>query len=411
MNEVLQTPFVFGKTRLRSNDDPRHGRNLTAHQSEVEAVLRWAWLPVASLTDLAHTNAVVAVDVPPLKTSLVVARGPDDQIRAFHNACRHCGARLVKDGRSDQGAATSCACRGRTLAADGRLTGIADPTLPEKFESLQHVLTPVHADVWEGHVFVNLDTRPRQSLQEWLGRIHDEYSGAFADRQRIAAYRMDVSANWTEAINWFSGGEHAADAGKTAAPDNRADRGNLLRRRSAVEFAGRHRRHSAPAGPDRGRTPVETIAFERGRELYPAFPGSHPDPLSLSARVKDRRHRDGGFDVIEIFPVLVIFAAAHWNADLWFWPAGENRTDVRIDLFAYPAETIADHLAHACFRSRLREAFRAELDALEQVAAARSPEAMQDLAVSMREMLRQVGGAADAMIDPSAVNQAEEQCP
>ena len=43
------------------------------------------------MTDLPQRGSYVVVDVPPLKASLLVVRGEDDEVRAFHNVCRHRG--------------------------------------------------------------------------------------------------------------------------------------------------------------------------------------------------------------------------------------------------------------------------------------------------------------------------------
>ena len=42
----------------------------------------------------------IVVEVPPMKTSLIVVRGDDGKVRAFHNVCRHRGDKLVHMGRA-----------------------------------------------------------------------------------------------------------------------------------------------------------------------------------------------------------------------------------------------------------------------------------------------------------------------
>ena len=39
------------------------------------------------------------------------------------------------------------------------------------FDKADFGLVPVHCDVWEGFIFVNLDREPRQTLREFLGPI------------------------------------------------------------------------------------------------------------------------------------------------------------------------------------------------------------------------------------------------
>ena len=80
---------------------------------EVERIFRRAWLAVASAADLPADNDYVVVDVPTLASSLIIARGADGQIRAFHNICRHRGNRLVNAGKG---------CAARSMAGGTRTT-------------------------------------------------------------------------------------------------------------------------------------------------------------------------------------------------------------------------------------------------------------------------------------------------
>src|SRR3954453_18480378 len=96
MNELTQTQFFGDFSRLQSRVDILARLKPGFFAREVEHIFRRAWLPVASATDLPHENSYVVAEVPPLKASLVVARGTDGRVRAFHNICRHRGARLVK---------------------------------------------------------------------------------------------------------------------------------------------------------------------------------------------------------------------------------------------------------------------------------------------------------------------------
>jgi phenylpropionate dioxygenase-like ring-hydroxylating dioxygenase large terminal subunit len=97
MNEITQTQFFGDFSRLRSRIDMMARLRPEFYAAEVERIFRRAWLPVVSVTDLPRENCYVVADVPPLNASLIVARGADGRVRAFHNVCRHRGARLVKD--------------------------------------------------------------------------------------------------------------------------------------------------------------------------------------------------------------------------------------------------------------------------------------------------------------------------
>ncbi|HVZ52918.1 MAG TPA: aromatic ring-hydroxylating dioxygenase subunit alpha [Pseudolabrys sp.] len=402
MNEITQTQFVGDTTRLRPNVNILDRLQPAFYQREIERIFKRSWLPVASLSDVPEKNCFVVADVPPLNTSLIVARGPDLKVRAFYNICRHRGARLVKTSRGCR-AAMTCGFHGWTFATDGRLIGLTDKTQFDDIDPNELGLIPVHTEVWEDYVFVNFEEKPTQTLEQWLGKFHGEYPGFFSNRPRIADYRIEVAANWNIAINSFSEGYHAAYVHRKTVPDYQGGQKNPLRHRAYLELTERHGRYSAQANPNRRRTPVEQIAYGRGRELYPAFPEYTPETLPLPIGVNNSRNQYWGFDVVELFPVLIILIGAHWHANLWFWPVSEDRTDVRVQFHAYKAQTIGDHLAHAYFRARLREVFREDVGTMEQVTGVLKSGAMANIVLSKQELLLQQHYAvADTMVGQNA---------
>src|SRR6185436_2189213 len=56
---------------------------------EREAIFKRAWLNVGRVEQLSRKGAYFTKEIPGLKTSLIIVRGMDDKIRAFHNVCRH----------------------------------------------------------------------------------------------------------------------------------------------------------------------------------------------------------------------------------------------------------------------------------------------------------------------------------
>ena len=90
-------------------------------------------------------------------------------------------------------------------------------------------------------------------------------------------------------------------------------------------------------------------------------------PACTAARRERLAQRELGLDVAEVFPVLIWIIGAHWHANLWFWPIAEDKTDVRVEFFAYKAEPVATPWRTPYFRTRLREVFREDVGTMEQV--------------------------------------------
>ena len=76
---------------------------------EREAIFKRAWLNVGRVEQLRRKGSFFTRELAVAKTSLIIVRGMDDEIRAFHNVCRHRGNKLVWN--DDPRVETSGSCR------------------------------------------------------------------------------------------------------------------------------------------------------------------------------------------------------------------------------------------------------------------------------------------------------------
>src|SRR5262245_33342195 len=58
-------------------------------ERERDAIFRTAWLNVGRVDDLPRRGSWFTKDLVAARTSVLVVRGMDGEIRAFHNVCRH----------------------------------------------------------------------------------------------------------------------------------------------------------------------------------------------------------------------------------------------------------------------------------------------------------------------------------
>ena len=69
--------------------------------ADMEVIFGRHWLFVGVEPDVPEPGDVMVVDIG--KTSVAVVRDDDGEVRAFHNVCRHRGARLVHEEKSTVG--------------------------------------------------------------------------------------------------------------------------------------------------------------------------------------------------------------------------------------------------------------------------------------------------------------------
>src|SRR3954447_17827359 len=75
---------------------------------EREAIFKRAWLNVGRVEQLPRTGSYFTKEIHAARTSIVVVRGSDGEVRAFHNMCRHRGNKLVWSDYPHEETAGTC---------------------------------------------------------------------------------------------------------------------------------------------------------------------------------------------------------------------------------------------------------------------------------------------------------------
>ena len=384
------TVFRGDTSRLKNVVPIRERFTREFHERERTRIFARAWLPVAAASDVADKGSYILADVPPLKANLIVVRGDDMRVRAFHNVCRHRGDRLVHTGQGkDQGCrkAFTCGFHAWTFSNTGKLIGVTDESQFIGLDRDKLGLIPVHAEEWEGLIFVNFDERPRETLKEWLGDIHDQYQGYFAGREKVAEHRVVLKTNWNIAVNAFCEGYHNLYIHRNTVPDYQGGKSNPQRHRPYIEVGRHFGRYSAHANMEHRQTPAEAVIYKHSRRMFPSFPVV--DVEKLPPGVNPSRFPQWAFDIVHLFPNLVFGPQANTHSFMWFWPIDHEHTEIRNLRFAYAAKTPADRVGHAHSKVRSREVMREDLATMEAALAASSCGALPHIVLSQQELLIQ----------------------
>lgn len=226
---------------------------------ERDAVFGNDWIAVALAQELATPGDQLAVEV--CGWPILVLRGADGELAAFHNACRHHGTLLVAECAHAQ--QIRCGYHGWTYGLDGalrtapRMGGVRD------FDPARHGLVRLGCRELLGLVFVHLDLQrdlgrgagpasepgvaspaagPARELLDLQARLEALGTGElrFAARRR---YRLHC--NWKVFVdNYLDGGYHVAalHPGLAALLDLDSYRTEVSGRVSIQSCAGRGQR-------------------------------------------------------------------------------------------------------------------------------------------------------------------------
>src|SRR5439155_18951334 len=185
------------------------------YERERDAIFARTWLNVGRVEQLPKVGSFFTKEIDAARTSVVVVRGTDGNVRAFHNICRHRGNKLVwTDFPREESSGTcrqfTCKYHGWRYNLDGECTFVQQE--PEFFDldKADYSLVAVQADVWEGFIFVNLDHSNTTPLRDYLGNLGKGIEGyPFQELTQVHKYRAEVHSNWKLYIDAFTEFYHA----------------------------------------------------------------------------------------------------------------------------------------------------------------------------------------------------------
>ena len=144
---------------------------------EHERILRPSWQIVCHVNSIPKAGDFVTLEMGP--DSVVVIRDKDGSIQAFHNVCRHRGARMLDGAGKCQGTIT-CPYHGWSYRYDGGLIGVPSKETFANLDRSAYGLIPVRLETFLGFVFVCLAGNP-PSPREVFGPLAEE----------MAPYRLE----------------------------------------------------------------------------------------------------------------------------------------------------------------------------------------------------------------------------
>src|SRR5579862_2831720 len=122
---------------------------------DLELIFARHWLFVGVEPEIAEPGDFFTVELG--ADSIIIVRDDDMAVRAFHNVCRHRGARLRPAGRGIVGNLV-CPYHSWTYNLKGEL--IRNQHMGEGFEFCRYSLKPVHLENLAGLLFICLAAEP-----------------------------------------------------------------------------------------------------------------------------------------------------------------------------------------------------------------------------------------------------------
>ncbi len=326
------------------------------YELEVEAVFKRAWLNVGRVDLLPRAGSYFTKEIEVAKTSVVVVRDMQGEVRAFYNICRHRGNKLVwNDFPKEETAGVcrqfTCKYHGWRYNLDGALNFVQQEDEFFDLDKDDYGLVPVHCDVWEGFIFINLAPEPEQSLTEFLGPMVTALGGYPFDKMTERwFYRSEVGANSKLYMDAFQEFYHAPVLHAGQSPP-------------AFAVPAREAGFEAPYyridGPHRLVSSSGIRAWELDDEkvkrmevvtrsgLFGAWDKPDLGVDAMPAGLNPGGCVPWGNDSFQIFPNFVILIWSQgWYLTYHYWPTSERTHVFEGTLYFVPAQTVRERLAH-----------------------------------------------------------------
>jgi Rieske 2Fe-2S family protein len=276
---------------------------------ERDAWFARTWLCVAREEDLSRPGDYLTDTI--AARPVVVIRGEDERLRAFHNVCRHRGS-LVCPEPGGRLVRIQCPYHAWTYELDGRLRRAGHTDALVDFDPADYGLVPLRLASWQGFVFLALSADAPE-LEVQLADLPGHFERfALGDLRRTRRIEYEVRANWKVIAENYSECYHCPGVHPQLNRLTPYDRGRNLE--SHGSWAG---------GWMELRDDFDTMSVDGLRHGRPSLPG---------ATKEDQRR----IYYVLVWPNLLLSLHPDYLMSHQVWPVEPGRSRVVCDWHFHP---------------------------------------------------------------------------
>jgi phenylpropionate dioxygenase-like ring-hydroxylating dioxygenase large terminal subunit len=352
---------------------------------ERERIFKKSWLLVCHESELPNPGDYDVKEIAIWGTSVIVIRGSDGIIRAFHNVCRHRGNKIIYEDGKGHTKTLLCNMHAWNYGLDGRLKGVPEQDRFFDLDKKKCGLPPISLDTWNGFVFIHAEAKPEKTLKEYLGSLAQSMEDYPFDRmQLVSKYSSRMMVNWKVAVNAFQEGYHVATVHKVMLPNLTDGLKSRACRLANFRLHGNHRAATLLLNSNFRPSPVEALAGEFSLGLsknmeseagLKAWPGTNPGKVP-----------NFGFDINVFFPMNFIDLAQGWCLTYEFWPVSVDETYYVAKLYLDKPRTWSQRIGQELTVVQMREGLLEDITTLEATQKALMSGAIDSIILSDQEM-------------------------
>jgi phenylpropionate dioxygenase-like ring-hydroxylating dioxygenase large terminal subunit len=321
------------------------------YDAERDAVFRKTWLNVGRVEQLPRNGSYFTKELDAARTSVILVRDMEGDLRAYHNICRHRGNKLVwndypREETSGVCRQFTCKYHGWRYGLEGQLTFVQQEAEFFDLDKDDFGLVPVTVDVWEGFIFVNFDPEAAP-LEEYLGKFGAGLAGyPFGLMTQKHTYRAEIGANWKLFIDAFMEFYHAPVLHAKQAVDEESRKLQSYGYEAlAYDIDGPHAMVSSWGGmsPPKDLNMVKPSERVLRSGLFGPWEG--PDLGELPPALNPARHKAWGTDSFLFFPnFMLLIWKPNWYLTYHYWPTSYNTHIFETSLYFAPPKNAFERL-------------------------------------------------------------------
>ena len=346
-------------------------------ERERDAIFKQVWLKVGRIEEVADSGDFFVRDLSVLNASIIIVRGSDGGLRAFHNICRHRGNRLkpICAGRAKT---FTCGFHGWAFNVDGDLAHVP---LEEQFGTLDKAslgLLPVAIDTWQGFIFINLDPNPSETLASYLGDLTSLVEGyPFVQMAQSGQWTADIQSNWKTFQDAFVEAYHVQSVHRRSIPDYHATPVP-----SDLTTFGRHSNLTFYLDFQHSPQPAESWAFKAGSMAFLQANDADNNAQPTAKGINRQSKPNWIFDEFLIFPNFHLFLGEGWMLCHDFWPISVDQTDWSVSYFLQDVDSPVLKIAQEYSKVTMRDTIREDLATIESTHSSQRSGALEYMLVS-----------------------------
>ncbi len=325
------------------------------YELEREAIFRRTWLNLGRVEQLPRKGSYFTKEMDAAGTSVIVVRGMDDEVRAFHNICRHRGNKLVWQDyprEETSGVCRQFQCKYHAWRYDlqGACTFVQQEQEFFDLDKADYGLASVRCEVWEGWIFVNFDPNNTTPVREYLGELAWGLEGyPFHKLTQVHKYRAEIGANWKLFIDAFAEFYHAPILhGGQYQPEEAAKVARYGYEALAYGLDGPHGMVSSWGGiaPPKDLSMVKPMERKLRSGLFGPWDHADLGTDELPPSINPARHKNWGTDSFVFFPnFMLLFWKPNWVLTYHYWPTSYNTHVFEGTCYFVPPKTARERLA------------------------------------------------------------------